>query len=628
MNIDMLPIQIVGLKTDLRKTVHVLRQLGCMHIDELDDYPGVSARPLSLDRETIRYQEELYFLKARVDGILTTLGGNSKSTVHCRLENYLEEVRKGVDELLPQIQAMTANRERLRSELASIPRCEATLKRLLPITPPSARQPGNVSVGILVGRMHIDVLDSVAKQAMLSTNGRAEVVATDLDSATRAMLIVFPEVYTEKIESILGREDISRLRLPSQLGSGPPDVVLTTLQQRALAIPEELKQIDVSLSELASQSIEELTIWSACLEEEIDTLKVLSKFGETEMTFVLAGWIPKQDLERLAEALTGAIGRSILVECLPLTREMKKRAPVVLLNPPVAKPFESLVNLLALPRYGHIDPTRLMALFLPIFFGMILGDVGYGVLLFALSLGLRRKIKKGVMRDVLTVLAMGAGWAVLFGVLFGEVFGTLGEKYGMHALWFERSGPEYIISLLVMTLAVGTAHIALGLVLGIWEAIQDRSRNLLLERGGMLVGLVGLLSIVGALTKFLPSGFISPGVAGVIVGISSLGASMGWLGLLMGPIEFIGMIGNILSYLRIAAIGLASVYLAKVANDVAGVIGNVIVGIILAVLIHAVNLALGAFSPTIHSLRLHYVEFFRKFYEGGGRKYEPFKSQI
>ncbi len=103
---------------------------------------------------------------------------------------------------------------------------------------------------------------------------------------------------------------------------------------------------------------------------------------------------------------------------------------------------------------------------------------------------------------------------------------------------------------------------------------------------------------------------------------------MGWLGILMGPIEFISLIGNILSYLRIAAIGLASVYLAKVANDMAGMVGNLIVGVILAILIHALNLVMGAFSPTIHSLRLHYVEFFRKFYEGGGRPYQPFRSQV
>jgi V/A-type H+-transporting ATPase subunit I len=144
----------------------------------------------------------------------------------------------------------------------------------------------------------------------------------------------------------------------------------------------------------------------------------------------------------------------------------------------------------------------------------------------------------------------------------------------------------------------------------------------------MLIGLIGLFFIVGVLTDFLPQGFMSVAIAGVIVGIVLLGMSLGWLGIVMGPIEFITLVGNVLSYLRIAAIGLASFYLAKVANEVAGLTGNVIVGAILAVLIHALNLVLGMFSPTIHSLRLHYVEFFRKFYEGGGRPYEPFRNQM
>jgi V/A-type H+-transporting ATPase subunit I len=144
----------------------------------------------------------------------------------------------------------------------------------------------------------------------------------------------------------------------------------------------------------------------------------------------------------------------------------------------------------------------------------------------------------------------------------------------------------------------------------------------------MLLGLVSLFLLVGVLANILPDELRTPAWVGIIIGIVLLGASLGWLGIIMGPIEFIGLIGNVLSYLRIAAIGLASVYLAKVANDVAGLVGNILVGVIIALLIHALNLVLGAFSPTIHSLRLHYVEFFRKFYEGGGRPYEPFRSSL
>jgi V/A-type H+-transporting ATPase subunit I len=340
------------------------------------------------------------------------------------------------------------------------------------------------------------------------------------------------------------------------------------------------------------------------------------------------GWVPAEEFNQLEEALRQHIGEAVYVQQLPLTPEIEKRAPVNLKNPGPAKPFESLVSLLALPRYGHIDPTQLMALFMPIFFGMILGDLGYGLILLVLSLILMRKFKRGIARDISAVLVMGAAWSIVFGLLYGELFGTLGEHLGMRPLWFDRASAEHVSALLVMTLAVGAAHITLGLILGISEAIKDKSRSHLLERGGMLLGLISLFFIVGTLTNYLPDDFMTPAISGLVIGVVLLGASLGWLGIIMGPIEFIGLIGNVLSYLRIAAIGLASVYLAKVANDMAGMVGNVIVGLILAVMIHALNLVLGVFSPTIHSLRLHYVEFFRKFYEGGGRPYQPFKSTL
>ncbi|MEW5940074.1 MAG: V-type ATP synthase subunit I [Chloroflexota bacterium] len=628
MNLEMTPVEIVGLKVNLQAVIHTLRQVGCVHIEELADVPEVSARQLALDRDTLRQQEELSLLLARVGGLLNTLGGARQKPAVSPTENYLIEARAGVEELMPRVKSLTSQRERLESELASLPRYEATLRKLLPIMPKSVREPGNRSVGILVSREHIEILDAIGRRVLDLTQGRAEVVASDVDVATRAMLIVFPEKFTSEIEALLGREDISRLRLPAELGEGSPDVILAALYRRMASIPEQVKEIERDLAGLAAQWRERLADWRAALQDEIETSRVLPRFGETDLTFVLAGWIPARETERVETALRENVGNAVFVQKLKMTPEMKKRAPVILQNPRPARPFESLVRLLALPRYGHIDPTQMMAFFLPIFFGMILGDVGYGILALALSLGFLRRFKAGVIRDILIVLAMGAGWSILFGFLYGEAFGALGEHFGMRALWFDRTSSEHVMGLLLMTVAIGAVHVTLGLILGVWEAIKDKSRSHLLERGGMLVGLIGLFFVVGALTEYLPQGFMSVGIASVIVGIALLSSSLGCLGVIMGPIEFLGLIGNVLSYLRIAAIGLASVYLAKVANEVAGIVGNVIVGAILAILIHALNLVLGMFSPTIHSLRLHYVEFFRKFYEGGGRPYEPFRSRM
>lgn len=628
MNLEMCPLQVIGLKSDTQQVLHTIRNLGCVHLDELADSTEALARPFTPDREAIRLQEEQSFLVARIEGLLDALGSDHTQGPVLYPKECLSEARTGIEELQPKVQKLTTHREKLQAELAMLPRYESTLRKLLPIIPASAHEAGNVSVGILVNRTHVGVLDTVGKNILNITSGQAELVSSDVDVSTHAMLIVFPHEFAAEIEALLGREDVSRLRLPAELGEGPPDVILEKLRRRMGAIPEELDRIGYELAGLAAQWSDKLVAWRDVLSDELDTIGVLSHLGETDMTFILVGWVPAEDFVQLTETLRNEIGETIFIRRLPLTCELKKKAPVILRNPKAAKPFESLVNLLALPRYDHIDPTRLMAFFLPIFFGMMLGDVGYGFLLLFLSLALLRKFKSGVMRDVISVLAMGSGWTIVFGFLYGEAFGTLGEHLGMRPLWFDRASSENVGGLLLMTLAVGSVHVVLGLILGVWEAIKDRSRGHLMERGGMLVGLVGLFLLIGVLANFLPEELRTLGIGGLIIGIVLMGASLGWLGILMGPIEFIGLIGNILSYLRIAAIGLASVYLAKVANDMAGMMGNLIIGATVAALIHALNLVLGAFSPTIHSLRLHYVEFFRKFYEGGGKRYQPLRSNL
>ena len=645
MRLKMARIEMVGLKTRLAATVHTLHRLGCVQIEDLSETRDVSARPLHLDRDTVRTQEELGYLVAKIEGLLSILGAGgvearAAATGTSRTESGTPEVdcqteaRAGLEALSPQVQALVSKRESLEAERASLPRYEATLRRLLPIVPASARDTANASVGILVSRAHLAVLDAIAERVVNLSGGRAEVVAEDVDAATRAMLLVFPREFTTEVEMLLGREDISRLRLPEAFADQPPDAAVAALGKRLAAIPGELAGINAGLSALAEAWAPRLERWRACLRDRLEEFAILTRLGETDQTFVLVGWAPERDVPRVREALVTEVGETIMLQVLPFTHADEKRAPVALVNPGPARPFESLVRLLAIPRYEGIDPTMLMAFFLPIFFGMILGDVGYGVLLLLLCLSglvsnqprLRRFRKPGIARDIIQVLAIGSVWSIIFGFLYGEAFGTLGEHFGMHALWLDRTRPEQVTGLLLFTVAVGAGHVTLGLILGVWEALRERSRNHLLERGGMLVGLIGLFLIVTVLVKWLPQAFMTPGIAVLIVGIILLGASLGWLGLLMGPIEFIGVVGNILSYLRIAAIGLASVYLARVANDLAGSLGNIVVGIIIAVLIHALNLVLGAFSPTIHSLRLHYVEFFRKFYEGGGRPYEPFRS--
>lgn len=631
MKIEMARIQIVGLKSELNPAITTLQRLGCVQIEDISEQDDISIRPMRLERETAQQQEQLTSLVSRIDGLVNTLKetvptadiDNSQSDTAVR--DCVEEAVQGVDTLSQLAKALITDRDALQAEQTSLPRYQQTLGKLLAIVPDSVRKKENTFTGVLVGRQHQWVLDALTDEIMKITAGRGETAAKAVDDDTLAMIIIFPRENGDEVEALLGQKDLSRIRLPDNVAGIGPEEAVEAISLRLEIIPKALADIQSEMVLLAETWLPRLYGWRRCLRNRLAKLRIQEKFGETEQAFMLVGWTPKNKVDTVRQALNAASEAPIVIEELALGDKELARAPVILDNPAPARPFESLTRLLNLPRYEGIDPTLLMALFLPIFFGMILGDTGYGlVLLLICFYGLRRFQKAGTLRDLIKILAFGSVWSIVFGLLYGEIFGTLGEELGFQAIWLHRGGTEEVQSLLLFTVGVGAVHILLGLVLGIREAYRERSRSHLMERGGMLVGLVGLFLIVATAVEQLPEGFMTPSIAVLILGVVILSASQGWLGLLLGPIEFLGLIGNILSYLRIAAIGLASVYVARLANDLAGAVGSVIIGVIIAILIHALNIVLGAFSPTIHSMRLHYVEFFRRFYEGGGRPFEPF----
>jgi V/A-type H+/Na+-transporting ATPase subunit I len=342
--------------------------------------------------------------------------------------------------------------------------------------------------------------------------------------------------------------------------------------------------------------------------------------GTTERTVIALGWVSGDDLVQLRASFDDAFGGALVVDDLGSSRD----APVLLRNPRPARPFEQLVAFLSLPRSGSLDPTVLMALFMPLLFGAMVGDIGYGLVLGGLAWMLRQHGPE-VARAAGVVLGLGATWSVVFGLLYGELFGSVGHSIGLHALWFYRGGSDALVPLLLFSLAIGFAHVGLGLVLGVLQAGRDREPRTLLERIGTLAVLASLLVAAGATAGQLPRGARTPAVAVAVVAIVLVLSLHGALGLITGPLDLLGRFGNVLSYLRVAAIGLASVYLATVANVLATK-APLLLGILVAIFFHTLNLALASFSPTIQALRLHYVEFFNQFYEPGGRAFRAFGS--
>ncbi|MBI2445884.1 V-type ATP synthase subunit I [Candidatus Micrarchaeota archaeon] len=360
-----------------------------------------------------------------------------------------------------------------------------------------------------------------------------------------------------------------------------------------------------------------------------------TKFGQSAMLTAAEGWIPEKRLSELQSALDNRLGSGVLLETVP-TRETP---PTKLNNPRPIRPFEFLVKALSLPSYHELDPTILTFISFPIFFGMILGDVGYGLAMIGIALLMRRKFKTGFFRSIAGMMILSGIWTMIWGFVFGEFFGAetiLG--FPLHPI-IHRLEEEGIMHLMQLSLFFGFVHLGLGFAVGAYVAFREKHFKHMAAKVSwlfMLVSLMAVLSLsanIEGLALFAEYGRLLPDaywlglVAAAFVGLLlTEGAN--------AVFELPSVVGNLVSYLRIMALGIVGVVLAGMVNqiplqpslDPMGLLAFILFSI--AFIVGQVfALALGIFESAIQSLRLHYVEFFSKFYHGGGRAFVSLREE-
>ncbi len=631
MIIEMSRVEIIGLKKHLERLIPFLHTSGYLQIDDIREIPDVMLQPFTPTVKMKEEREEIDLLIANINGLIESFSAyhNETNDTDVRTNNLtLYGIKNDVADITAKVQYFNMRKKTLQDELISHSKYIEILKVISPCMPESSKKSGNATIRALMHSSQTRAMALLSNQLKLLTHGRFEMITVKVGEETNAVIGIFPLELVSQVEAFMKNEKVTKLVLPEEYTYLSTDEALQHIEKKVELNHEELDNIDEGMQRMAIKWLPLLKIWQLICKDKVDENEAFLQIGETEFAFLIFGWIPKEDIRLLKEALRKQFSKDISLNEIDVPKELQSRIPVKTRNPKVVEPFEHFVKMRATPSYSDIDPSILVAIFMPLFFGMMAGDVGYGIVMLMIALLIGKKVKEGLMADIMKFLRLGAIWTIVFGVLFGEYFGNLGEKLGIKPLWISRSEPDSIFLLLTLAIAVGVGHVMFGLLIGAWNAFVHKSRSHLLERIGMFVGILGLLFLVGSLTSYLPGGFTILGWIVFAIGLIAVVVSMGTTGIFIGPIEFVGLLGSILSYLRIAALGLASVYLAKVANDLGGMVSSAVVGVLIAALIHAINIVMGILSPTIQSLRLQYVEFFQRFYKGGQSPFMPFKKRV
>lgn len=400
------------------------------------------------------------------------------------------------------------------------------------------------------------------------------------------------------------------------------------------------EEIELSVSELKelSKDIEKIEYIYDDLLIKRDRAKAVGDFINTKKVFCFDGWLPVDSIEKVKQVLDKN-------ECYYEISEPIKNeeTPIMLKNNKFASPFEAVTVMYSMPLATEVDPTPIMAPFYFLFFGLMLSDAAYGIILSLACFALLKKFKlEGTMKKMVTMFFWcGIStffWGALFGGWFGDAVAVfsktfLGREIVINPIWIDPL--QEPMTLLIFSLILGAIHMFVGMGMQAYMLIKNgKALDALFDVGlwyMLLIGLVlfGVGSMITPALSSVGKWMALIGAVGIVVtggrNKKGFGKITGGFGSLYGITNYLS---DVLSYSRLLALGLATGVVAKVVNILGSLAGSGVVGIIVFIAVFlfgtVFNLAINALGAYVHSCRLQYVEFFGKFYTGGGKSFEPF----
>jgi V/A-type H+-transporting ATPase subunit I len=598
----MTKISVTGSKKDLESVIGELHKLEALDIEE---YEGEE-----LERgDPFEDAEDISELLVDVRSLISKLP-QPEETVEKSLS--LEEVQDSIPSISEKVERIEDEIGEIESEIKSIKDQKQFFRKLEGTGLDYKSLKGSDTLSVFIGQLDIDRFRVEAPNDCF-----------EIYKGKDAQVVFYYNEYEDRFEQAINNARIEEYSLVETGLEGQVSSILEQLDSRKKELRIQKDRRREELEEIASDWKGSLESTEKFLSEKVEKSEAPIRFATTENAFIAKGWIPTERYREVEERIADVTEGRIHVQ-----EEEGDEPPVKHENNRAVQPFESLTDLVSVPRYNEIDPSFMLLLTFPLFFGFMIGDFGYGLTTLAVFYGGMKLFPKAA--DIFKSLMYASVATMIFGLIFGDAFGYI--IFGHDSALTALTGIELFSQIPVLyhrahelgqvfeiSVLIGLVHVNLGYLLGFYnEYINHGFTEAFLEKGSWWVLQAGF-----ALWYFVG---MKAGLPVVVLSLALLYLGEG----IEGIVEIPALLSNVLSYLRIFGVAVAAISLAGVVNSMAnplfqsGSAIGIAFGVLVLVIGHTFNTFIKIMEGFLQGIRLHYVEQFGKFYEGGGKKYAPF----